>query len=232
MKKLALYALAILLACVVTTPASAQSHRRTDNRRGYQYGYSGTALEAVTARNMGMISGIIGELGYGRGDHARSGYYDDRYNRYDRYGRGLSRNEAIGAAVLVGGGLLINAVANRHRADENSNNTEEPSKCFERVVKNARKQHVELAAAEAMAFCSGQPLQQPAPEPQPATRSASGIVTNETGECVVVDGQRLERGQHMGVDDAERIGISTERGSSCRVTAQFNRQNGISLFCK
>ncbi|MEK9209187.1 MAG: hypothetical protein AAB910_03880, partial [Patescibacteria group bacterium] len=222
-------------------PATAQN-RRSGNRRGYQYGYSGTALEAVTARNMGMVNGLFGELGYGSPRYNQRSYDTsrDRYNRpgynhryndygYGGYRRGLSRNEAIGAAVVVGGGLLINAVANRHRDD--ASKAEEPSKCFERVVKNARKQHVELDASEAMAFCNGQPIQGPVTEIPPTMQDASSLVTNETGECLFVDGQRLERGQRMGVDDVEHIGISTERGSSCRVIAKFNRQNGISLFC-
>lgn len=38
----------------------------------------------------------------------------------------------------------------------NSFGIEEPSKCFARVVKNARKQHVRVDAAEVMAFCNGQ----------------------------------------------------------------------------
>lgn len=101
MKKSLLCALAILLACVVAVPASAQSRRHS--HRHYSDGYSGTALEAVTARNMGMVDGIIGELGYGRGGYNSRDYrYRDSDHRFDR-GRGRDRSRRDQVATGLAG---------------------------------------------------------------------------------------------------------------------------------
>ncbi len=155
MKKTLLCALAILLACAVATPASAQYHR-PGSHPGYRNDGYRIPIPQIEIR------GDYGDYRYDRGDSRYRGYDTrDRYNRpgygysYSRYGRRFSRNEAIGAAAVIGGGLLINAVAERHRE------AEEPSKCFERVIKNARKQRVELDASDAMAFCGGQLMQRP-----------------------------------------------------------------------
>ncbi len=150
MKKLMLCALAILLALSTAIPASAQSRRRND-------GYRGTPLEAVTRQNMGMVNGLLGELGYGY--PGRYDSYDYRYNR--RYGRGLSRNEVLGGVAVIGGIWAIDKVVNRNR-DDNHTGTETPAQCFERVMKALRKQGGESNTEHAMAFCSGQPTQEPA----------------------------------------------------------------------
>lgn len=106
---------------------------------------------------------------YGRRIGDRYGYgsqygrrYDDRYRgdyRGTLYDRDVHGRDALEAGVSLGIAWL------QTRGDRQRG--EDPSKCFERVVKQARKERVEITSAEAMAFCSGQPMQAPPPEYNP-----------------------------------------------------------------
>lgn len=63
------------------------------------------------------------------------------------------------------------------------------------------------------------------------TENISGLVKNETGEALSIDGRRLEDGQRMRVSNTEQISVATLRGSECRVEAEIHHDS-ISLFCK
>jgi hypothetical protein len=201
MKKLMLFALAILLAFVFVEPVSAQNRGRRSYNGGY-YGdsYAGSALQRSTQQTMGIVDGLFGEIGYGsRGRYSNpydyrtgGGYnpgygygygrgysygYDRGYGYYPYRGRHDTRNVLIGAGV-IGGILAIDKIASHHDGSSDAKN-EEASKCFERTVKAAKKQGVPVDPAQAMAFCSGQPLQQPAPDPM-SERAAGNIEQDNT----------------------------------------------------
>lgn len=185
MKKFLLFALALLLAFVTVSPASAQHRGRRNGPVYYNDGYHGTYVERSVHQTQGLVNGIIGELGYGYGGYGyRGGYYDDygydyRYGRGYRYGRHETRNILLGTAAVVGGIWAIDKLTN-HRDNgpaDNGSASEEPSKCFERIVKAAKKQGVPVDPNQVMAVCSGQPLQQP--EPERMSERASGNVEED-----------------------------------------------------
>lgn len=186
MKKLMLFALAILLVLSVAVPASAQHRGRHNGPVYYNDGYHGTYVERSVHQTQGLVNGIIGELGYGYGgyyDPYRYDYgygYDYRYGRGYRYGRHETRNILLGTAAVVGGIWAIDKLTNHHdssRPADNGNANEEPSKCFERIVKAAKKQGVPVDPTQVMAMCSGQPLQQP--EPERMSERATGNVEED-----------------------------------------------------
>lgn len=186
MKKMLTLALAILLVLSVTVPASAQYRGRHNGNRNhngpvyYNDGYHGTYVERSVHQTQGLVNGIIGELGYGYGNYYPY-RYDYGYDSYDyRHGRHETRNFLLGAAVGVGGTLLIDKLTSNHdsnNAVDNGRAGEEPSKCFERVLKAAKKTGTPVDPTKVMAMCSGQPLQQP--EPERMSERASGNVEED-----------------------------------------------------
>jgi hypothetical protein len=149
MKKSLLFALAILLALVTAVPASAQSRR-------YYDGYRGSALEAVTNRNLDMIDGILSNVGTG---YYRSDYrFDSRYGYGDHY-RGHRSGVARFLHSVFGPETYYPYDTRPYGYEQ-----ETAGKCFERVSKAAKKQRVDITGAEITAFCSGQPLGQAEPE--------------------------------------------------------------------
>lgn len=211
---------------------------------------------------------------YGR-DYRRYDYGYNSHSRYDRYGyddygMGIELNGRTTGAVLGGvlggvatrnsrngwtkaagilggavlGGVLGNQIDNKNNGRSEN---EEVSKCFDRIVKSAKKHNAPVDTNQVMATCSGQSLPQPQPEMAPEMESmpmdarenrvsepANRVVRNSTDTPVAVyQGEQrlcvLDPGGSIVVEAGNKLGF--EAPASCDFQAMDNGST-VTLSCR
>ncbi len=240
-----------------------ENHRGTGDATEYRWCYDSTNPNSVVSQQRrGYYPGgtyrrmNYNQYGheyrdrYGYGSNSRYGSqygnrYDSRYGRrYDDrgtlYDRDVHGRDALEAGVSLGIAWL------QTRGDRRQG--EDPSKCFERVIKQSRKERVDVSSSEAMAFCSGQPMQTPpeydpresegrAPEP-PSVRERTGfeVWVNQTNCDFRVrdvgdpDWTEIANGKAVRVEDPATADYQTQCASG-EVKFIAQSRNTVVLRC-
>jgi hypothetical protein len=193
MQKMMTLVVVVLALVVFTVPASARI-RITRQQNGGQNSQFMIAQQGVINTLQAPIDVMGGNLcanHRGTGDAMEASWCHGVVT--DGWGRqvGYNPNSVAGMRNRYRGG--INWGGGYYRSNifggvvRNPLGIEEPSKCFERVVKSAKKQGTQLSATQAMAFCGGQEVAQKEPAesaPQETAPAQDVWVRNDTDKTL------------------------------------------------